>query len=433
MPQRKTYPPATRRSERLNSEPIDMPLPPSSDKETSTNDPNDPNDPERQRRDSLQQDMMMADQNGLLAELAALRAENEQLRAATPMTDDRRAATPANSAFGGQKFTPTGIAAKVAFAPYGSDQYTANPGYDRKARATAIDPGQFDGNKNKFDGWITRLADKLQEDNETFKTERSRMALINSLVTEAPQRLIRSRYESDTNPYSCAAEMIQVLATVYHDVNQALAARAQLSKMMYEPGGKLDIYQYIAEVNSLADRASIPDTERKTILWEHIPPHLDHQLLGISQNPLITYEEFTKTVANAAYSHQRSYELRQESNRRKKDEASRRDRPDRPRENDRYRPETARPRSPINPKPKHDKPTTVLEARRALTEREKQVHWEADTCFICGKTGHKSMDCPSRERLPSVKALKAQENTKKPQIEDTEDESSSLASESGKE
>ena len=427
MPPRKTYPPASRRSQRLESGSSETPParyesvvstdPDNSDSEEKpviVIDPTDPNDSEH----SGQEMEDLNDQPDLAAQVAALQAEIDRLRADAI----GRESTPVDSAFGGTKFAASGVAAKAAFAPYGDNQNAVNPRYSRKAKPTSIDPGTFEGNKDEFDGWIVKLADKFEEDNETFKKERSRMALINNLVSGAPQRLLRTRYESETNPYSSAAEMVQVLSTVYRNVNQASTARTKLSKMMYEPGGKLDIYQYIAEINSLADQAGIPEAERKTILWEHIPPHLDHQLLGMSQKSSVTYEEFTTLVANAAYSQQRSYELRRESRRKKEDSN------DNPK-ND------PKPRKTPRPKPAGGKPATVLSVHRALTEDEKRVHWDAGTCFICGKSGHKGVDCPDRGEIRAVKAVKTTTQKEEKKKKDKKEEASSTdeSSESEKE
>ncbi|CAJ2509619.1 Uu.00g146450.m01.CDS01 [Anthostomella pinea] len=69
----------------------------------------------------------------LMAEIASLKA---QVSAGTHNNNDRRSReiTPANSAFGGTDFKPTGFAALPAFVPFGQDQDARNPHYDKKAR-----------------------------------------------------------------------------------------------------------------------------------------------------------------------------------------------------------------------------------------------------------------------------------------------------------
>ena len=267
MPPRKIYPPASRQSARRNNNNNDPT--PSTDSTVKQEGPADKKSPEISDNTLIESDSLlkMADLAALTATITTLQHEVAQLRAnGSNDNASQREATPDNSAFGSANFEPVGLAARKAFKPYGEDQAAKNPAYDRKAKATARDPSKFSGNKNEFDYWITRLADKFMKDDETFKTERSRMALINGLVTGAANNLIRSQYESETHPYCNAAEMVQVLATIYHNVNQGSIAHAKLAQMMYEPGGRLDIHQYITEVNSLADLASIPDTECKTIL-----------------------------------------------------------------------------------------------------------------------------------------------------------------------
>ena len=474
MPPRKTYPPASRQSARLNSKSAGeatndpesaggpaLDTDSTTEQEDSVNDaslvvpsieviPDNSNDESYSARTSkpttpiptpgqcntapeMADNEVQAQLAQIQAELTRLRAENAQLKAAVDSNGNDsgngrnnarpREATPDVSAFGGKAFTPTGIAARVAFKPYGKDQNAANPDYDRKAKPTATDPGKFGGDKNEFDSWVARLADKFKIDNDTFKNEYARMALVHGLTTDRANKMIKTRYLSETNSYSCVAEMIQVLATAYHNSNQASDARKALAKMMYEPGGKTDIFQFISDINALADEAGIADAERKATLWEHIPPGLDNRLLGDSKDPDISYERFTRNVADAAHSQQRHYELHQER-RRKKDSSNTND-PNGHKSSSHSpkRRNNTRPKPDSNPKASNGKPVTVLTAHRALTEDEKRVHWDANSCFICGKVGHKGADCPDREKIPTVKAIKAKERDAKVEETSSADES----------
>ena len=245
----------------------------------------------------------------LEAMIARMEAERHDQGSNLP-TPRERTSTPANSAFGGTVFQPTGVAARAAFNPYGTNHRSSNPDYKEKAKARGLDPGRFQGNEKEFDNWIVKVADKLEEDNETFRKEKSRMAYLMGLLQGDAERMLEVRYRSDLNPYSCVAEMVQVLAAVYHDPNQASTARQKLAGMMFEFGPENNIHRFIAEVNSLADQARVAVTERKSTLWEHIPADLDTRLLRDSKDPNVSYETFAEMVADAAYSSQRAFEAR---------------------------------------------------------------------------------------------------------------------------
>jgi hypothetical protein len=297
---------------------------------------------------------------------------------------------PEESAYGGSKFAPIGIAARRAFKPYGSDQYAKNPAFERKARPTGRDPGEFDGTRNQFDHWIQKVADKFIEDDDTFKMEKSRMALVYNLATKEANGVIASRYQSETRPYSCVAEMIQALAAVYHSPTQSADARRELNKMMWDPKIYPDIHVFIAKIGELCDKCNIIDSERKSTLYDHIPKNLDARLLRETVDPHVSYETFAANVASAATNHMHDIADRQ----------ARRARNSSPRNNHRNRYDQGSPRR-SNRKPNKPKMSRVR-AGKDLTYEEKKAHWDAGTCYNCGDPGHKSQDCT--DTIPQVKA-----------------------------
>jgi len=262
----------------------------------------------------------------------------------------------------------------------------ANPSYDRKEKARAGDPGKFTGEKTLFDNWVHKLADKFEEDEPIFRREKSRMRLLMNIVEGEAMMSIETRYKSTTRPFSCLAEMIQALSAAYHDPNQATAARKALRTHYYKPGKNSDIHAFISRFNAFAMKAEVPESQWKANLWDRIPPHIDGRLLHDSEDDRISYEAFCNLVAKAVYSNQRGYEQRWDEHR--------------PRDADTRTEHKGKNRA--YSRDDKDKAKATPDTGRILSEAEKKVHWEADTCFTCGKTGHRAANCPGKKRVAAV-------------------------------
>ena len=297
-----------------------------------------------------------------------------------------RDATPSQSAFGGNPlhFVPRGIAARTVFRPYADmpNPYERNPYYERRSKPTFPNPPTFRGKSEDFEPWIRHLSAKLKEDEECFKQEDSRMAYVMTVLGDEAERTLAARY--DSGGFSCLAEMIQVLESTYLDPNQTSTARADLNRLAFKRGG--DIHSFISNFNGLVYRARLPKDELKMLLWEHIPKSLDNALLGMAKDPYVSYETFCNRLTDSAYSDSLAYAERQSGRPTTREPTRERERTSRRAETPYRRPSTPELKSSNN-------------LGRALSTDERQEHGKSDTCYTCGKPGHYSNNCPTKDHV----------------------------------
>lgn len=328
---------------------------------------------------------------------ASLRAA-EDARSQQPETDDRnhRAVTPMNSAFGGSDFQPTGFAALDAFKSYGKDQNAVNPKYNENKKQVGLNPGVFSGDKEEYDDWITDVADYIRRNDRTYETERDRMSTLRSLTQGYAKGLLSARFRSTETPFSGTSEMVATLSAVFHDRAQGSKARNELRKLKYNPRDQdMDIHQFIGKINSLADKANIAKSERKAILYEHVPANLNPELFDASEDPGISYETFVVKVANSALAEQRAYEESRELGLKNRKKFERE-----PSLLDRRPPRRPESRAAQESRPVH----RTTDSHDTHEDKQKSDDWKSNNCFLCHKPGHMARDCPERAAIAALLA-----------------------------
>lgn len=266
-----------------------------------------------------------------------------------------------------------------------------NSKYDKQEKARADNPPKFSDDKKLFDNWLYQVSDKFEEDVAIYRSERTWMMALNRWLDGKAARLPETRYSFRMRPFKCLAEMIQVLESQYHDSTQASAARDSLKEHEFELSKDIDIKDFVAEFNSLAQKAKIPEADWKITLWEHILSDLDNCLLEDFEDPGVSHETFCDRITKAVYSKQRSYEKHRRKLKPKHNDS---DQTGEKGKNRGLRTVSS------NNKPKITsdyKPKTCIATGKPLSEADKIVHWEAGTCFNCEKTGHMAHECPDEK------------------------------------
>jgi hypothetical protein len=111
------------------------------------------------------------------------------------------------NAFNKTYFKATDITTKTIFRTF-EEENDMNSVYDRKEKSRISDPEKFDNNRQNFNSWITKLADKFDENVITFKTEKSRIRYLMNNIIGKTKKSIEIRYQLKVRLFSYLAEMI---------------------------------------------------------------------------------------------------------------------------------------------------------------------------------------------------------------------------------
>ncbi|KAG6089256.1 hypothetical protein E4U31_008188, partial [Claviceps sp. LM219 group G6] len=136
-------------------------------------------------------------------------------------------------------------------------------------------------------------------------------------------------------------------------------------------------------VNTLADRAGIAETARKTTLFDCLPPGFDStgNFHLITENTEVAYEDFTRVLTATVLARKEAYEHARQRN---LASAAKSPSPSG------YRPERSeRPRT---------RPAPVFDVKKlvGMTREEAQ---NKGACYGCGMTGHLKAECPNKRAV----------------------------------
>jgi hypothetical protein len=334
----------------------------------------------------------------MMAAIQALQAENALLRQGTPRTRE-------GTAFGRPgEFQATGLAARPEFQALGEDHV-----YNEGQRAHTPDPAPFDNVEVRFESWVVELASKFGNDDATFRNEAMRIHYAARYVKGTPKKAIEPRLRSTTRPFTCVAELIQVLQTAFRDANLAARARRELSTLKYD--WKVSIGEFIAHYNALAEDAGIDINLLKQTLWETLPAPLNLNTIDAAQDPDVSYEKLCDKITRLAYVAEQNFKTRKTAE----------------------GPAKAKTRTATTTATMSTTSTTATAMARPpntrgrftkLTDAERNELWARGACFRCRQDGHMADQCPNggRGETPKVATLvprSAEEDTSPDEAEES--------------
>jgi hypothetical protein len=104
-------------------------------------------------------------------------------------------------------FKAINIVMKIIFRTFEGENGT-NPIYNRKEKSRISDSEKFDDNRQNFNNWITKLADKFDKDVIIFRTEKNRIRYLINNIIKRVKRSIEIRYQLKVRPFFYLTEMI---------------------------------------------------------------------------------------------------------------------------------------------------------------------------------------------------------------------------------
>jgi Zinc knuckle len=321
----------------------------------------------------------------IMTELQNLKSENarlrEEIRGNAPESPSQ--STRESGAFDvshGCAFARRGMAGRSIFKPLpsGPDQ---NPLYRDKAKERGIAPEKFTGVPGStfiFEMWCRQLENELKEDVRCFRTEQSRMNYASACLTGEALASVAPRLTSSNHEFDSLAELIQVLETACGDPQAASKARQELSDLTYQLGA--DFNRFLGKFNALYEKANLPRSDLKQVLWEHVPPKLGPHLMVASRDQNVGYETFCNMVSDSAFNMKREMEWEKRKTPTRTGGAGRHSH--------------SYSSSVFNPHLGGSFTSVATKKLSKLSSDERQKLRDMGGCFKCRKIGHLAKDCP---------------------------------------
>jgi hypothetical protein len=306
--------------------------------------------------------------------------------------------------------------------------------YSRKSQLTEKIPALDNGIEPTFISWRISIRDRLEVNEDHYPTERARKALVWGATAGQAKEYLQPRYLSESQDYTTAQEMIDLLATYFLTGNETEEKRREFHSLKMRDNETFP--EFKARFLSLAIQGKVSESEWFFYLWEKISDRLRYaagpvKILWNNSFPM-AIQHLTSLDRERRAITQRSFDKPKTTSTVKRTTTT--GTPSGVVQRSTYRSSTARPFAPssgtnqnsnlvvrsttpggrpafVGQRPDTARQTTPAPNNRAASGQE-------PICYGCGKTGHFRSECPQG---PLVKEIAGDDPDEEGEVEVEED------------
>lgn len=214
----------------------------------------------------------------LMRELALLRAELAQLKTQQPTSSSVAPDQPLPTTE-----TPPISTQPTPIPRFHNNSSSPTPDYSVLSRRSEKTPNindLSDGKEPSFKQWQASIQDRLEVNEDHYKTERARMALVWGHTTGLAKEYLEPRYLSDEQRerFTDAEQMIDLLKSYFITGNEKAESRAAFDRLQMDKNESFPTFK--SRFLSAAVRGQVPRSEWFHYLWSKITPAMRVPNLG---------------------------------------------------------------------------------------------------------------------------------------------------------
>ena len=172
-----------------------------------------------------------------------------------------------------------------------SRESSMQPATPSKSTKIPDPPVLTNGSEPTFEGWLSKIKNKLKVNADHFRDEQARMAYVQLQVDGEASEHIQPRLQDDAaDPYTTAEDILSHLQSIYEDPNRVFNAKNEFKKLFMK--NSQTFHEFYTKFLHLAGRAKIATSELKYELNNKLSYELQRQVIVPFHDDKISLKSF---------------------------------------------------------------------------------------------------------------------------------------------